>query len=124
MSGKTHHVNSHFLHINVEHSRRLGCVQHKEKAMAAADTAHCLHINHISRQIGGVGADNHLRIRTDCLLKLLRRNLPAALRLQRKNRQTDSQILHPVKGTQNRIVLHHCGDHMISRFQHALYGYI
>ena len=113
MAGKAKDVNIHSLHINGQHSGRLGRVYDKQQLSLFAERAESRKIVGVSRQVGGVGTDQGLGIFLHKPRKQLRPK--PSLFIAGAKRYLHPRFFQPVQRTQHRIVLHDRRDHMIPR---------
>ncbi len=110
MTGEAHHVDAHGLHVDVEHSRRLGGVHHQQQAVLLGKAPDGPDIQQIPRQVGAVGADDTTCVGPQQAAEVV--VVDAALPVRRQ--EVHLHLLQPVQGTQNGIVLAVSGQHMVT----------
>ena len=120
MSGKAQHIDPQLLYIDLPHAGGLRCIHDKQKTVPLCDRMHPFQIDHISGQIGGVGTDDHLRLRTYGPLHLLIGNVPFLITPE--DRQGCSPFPALIQRPEHGIVLQYGCDHMVSGIAQPFYG--
>ena len=113
VAGKAEDVNTHVFHMDVKYPRCLGRIQDKQQGCLCADPSHPFNIHHISRKVGCMGTYDPLCVGPDGSFQVLIPYIPPAIGPD--NGQLHSPLPHHIQGAEDGIVLHHGGDHMITR---------
>ena len=114
MAGKAKDVNIHSLHINRQHSGRLGRVYDKQQLSLFAERAESRKIVGVSRQVWRRGyRPGPWYFPSQAPKAAPSRSLPFSS--QGQKRHPHPCFFQPVQRTQHRIVLHHRRNYMIPR---------
>ena len=112
MSGKAKNIYMIFFHGNRKYSCCLGSIHNKKLLVLLCDLTDGVDIIEISCQIGSMGTDDHLRLRTDGCFKL--RKGDPSLAVCRQDRKLHAFFFQAVQRTEHTVVIHLRTDRMES----------
>ena len=114
MSGKAKNIYMIFFHGNRKYSCCLGSIHNKKLLVLLCDLTDGVDIIEISCQIGSVGTDDHLRLRTDGCFKL--RKGDPSLAVCRQDRKLHAVFFQAIQWTEHTVVIHLRTDRVDSFF--------
>ena len=104
MPGEAQHVRPQRLHVHGPRARRLRRIHDEQSAVRMGNLPHAAHIHNVAREVGGVRADNQLRIRTHQALKLGIIDTAAPVGAHEVHSHA-ALLLQPIERTQHGVVL-------------------
>ena len=120
VAGEAQYVHPQRGHVDRDRARRLGGVQNQQCAVGMGDLRDARYVQHISRQVGGMGAHHGSGVGAEQRRKVLAADAP--LPVGPDEGQSHALRLQRIQGAQDGVVLQIGGDGVIRRGEKTLYG--